>query len=141
MNSQKDRVKGPTIFFLSIFVLYLAVKVGGYLFSSTYKLDVSHNVLAVILGIIMLIPTIIFMTYFIKNKIQAKVWLHISAGIYLLSNIISLIQVTLFPSGNQVVTGGTKIGPLPVQIFYILLVIFFWFMLNSYFKKFEQKYQ
>ncbi|MBU0471565.1 MAG: hypothetical protein KKF89_06445 [Nanoarchaeota archaeon] len=141
MDSSKDRVKGPTIFFLSIFMLYLIAKVVDYLFLSTYKLDVSHNVLAVILGIIMIIPTIIFMIYFIKNKIQAKLWLHISAGIYLLSNLISLIQVTLFPSGNQVGTGGTKIGPLPVQIFYILLVVFYWFMLHSYFKKFEQKYQ
>ena len=141
MDATHDRVKGPTIFFLSIFMLYLIAKVVDYLFFSTYKLDVSHNVLAVILGIVMIVPTIIFMIYFIKNKIQAKLWLHLSVGMYLLSNIISLIQVALFPSGNQVVTGGTKIGPLPIQIFYILLVVFYWFMLNSHFKKFEHKYQ
>ncbi len=131
MDVQKDRVKGPTIFFLSIFMIYLISKVFSYMFDSV-KMSYTHNVLTVVFGFVMIVPTIIFMVLFIKKKLKAKLFLHISAGAYVLSNIVSL----MYPSLN----GVAKIGPLPVPIFGILLAGLYWFMLNSYFKTYAEKY-
>ncbi len=138
MDGKKDKIKGPTIIFLSIFMIYLIAKVIDYLFFSTYKLNVNENILAVILSVIMIIPTVVFMILLIKNNIKAKTWLHISAGTYVLSSIISLIQVMILPSGNKVVT---RIGPMPVQIFGILIAVFYWLMLKVYFKTYADKYR
>jgi hypothetical protein len=129
-----DRVKGPLIVFLAIFSLYSALQIFSYLFLATYKLQDSYNIVKIIVYAIMMIPTLMFCYYFIKNNKLAKTWLSVSTISYIIGNVVLIFASNILNQGSK------SIGPIRVEIFFILYVALYWFMMNSYFKTFSAKY-
>lgn len=131
----KDKARPNFIIILSLIGAWLLLRIVNYLFFSPQKLQYTEYSVDLILSIVMIIPTILLMIFFIKKSESAKIMIHITSIVYILSSIISYIQATVFPSGNQVVTGPMKISIIPIQFFYIAVTIFFWVILFNYLKR------
>ena len=132
--SNTDKARPNFIIILSLIGLWMLFKIIGHA-SNPSELQYTQYSVDLILSIITIIPTILLLILFVKKSKSAKIMVHITSIIYIISAIISYIQAAIFPSGNQTVTGPMKIAMIPIQFFGIVAVIFLWVILYKYLKK------